>query len=152
MIHGIFLNQRTPNNNYTFDSERDAPQSEICRDDPKNHECITVCSIYHSPIFQKSSWWYSLMNAHWTCYYIQILLEPGSCSWRYIASDEFKANVCSHAGVFDSLHELDSSEQSSSSSRIHEISPHFSFQSLGFYCSLPMEPGKTYMECKPLPK
>ncbi|KAJ3761121.1 hypothetical protein EV360DRAFT_10852, partial [Lentinula raphanica] len=34
--------QRSPNNHYTFDSERDAPQSEICRDDPNNHECITL--------------------------------------------------------------------------------------------------------------
>ncbi|KAJ3840128.1 hypothetical protein F5878DRAFT_84377 [Lentinula raphanica] len=33
---------RSPNNHYTFDSERDAPQSEICRDDPNNHECITL--------------------------------------------------------------------------------------------------------------
>ncbi|KAJ4467477.1 hypothetical protein C8J55DRAFT_526101 [Lentinula edodes] len=69
---------RTPNNNYTFDSERDAPQSEICRDDPKDHECITL-----------------QMNS----------------------KQMFAA-----------------------------------MQSLGFYCSLPMEPGKTYMECKPLPK
>ncbi|KAJ3728747.1 hypothetical protein EV361DRAFT_430065 [Lentinula raphanica] len=69
---------RSPNNHYTFDSERDAPQSEICRDDPNNHECITL-----------------QMNSR---------------------------------QMFAAM------------------------QSLGFYCSLPMDPGKTYMECKPLPK
>ncbi|KDQ20195.1 hypothetical protein BOTBODRAFT_62522 [Botryobasidium botryosum FD-172 SS1] len=25
-------------------------------------------------------------------------------------------------------------------------------QDLGFYCALPMDPSRTYMECKPLPK
>lgn len=25
-------------------------------------------------------------------------------------------------------------------------------QDQGFFCSLPMDPGRTYMECKPLPK
>ncbi|KAL1746082.1 hypothetical protein HDZ31DRAFT_62534 [Schizophyllum fasciatum] len=25
-------------------------------------------------------------------------------------------------------------------------------QKLGFYCALPMEPGRTHMECRPLPK
>ncbi|KIK63635.1 hypothetical protein GYMLUDRAFT_40703 [Collybiopsis luxurians FD-317 M1] len=69
---------RNPNGQYTFDSGRDAPQSEICRADPNNHECITL--------------W---MNSK---------------------------------QMFETM------------------------QSLGFYCSLPIEPGKTYMECKPLPK
>ncbi|KAE9406784.1 hypothetical protein BT96DRAFT_987330 [Gymnopus androsaceus JB14] len=70
---------RTPNGQFTFDSERDAPRSEICRsDDPNNHDCITL-----------------QMNSK---------------------------------QMFESM------------------------QSLGFYCALPIEPGKTYMECKPLPK
>ncbi|KAI5827944.1 hypothetical protein K523DRAFT_277834 [Schizophyllum commune Tattone D] len=25
-------------------------------------------------------------------------------------------------------------------------------QKLGFYCALPMDPGRTHMECRPLPK
>ncbi|KAF9072930.1 hypothetical protein BDP27DRAFT_370965 [Rhodocollybia butyracea] len=67
-----------PNGQYTFDSERGASQSEICRDDPNNHECIKV---------------------------------------RMNSKQMFEA-----------------------------------MQSLGFYCALPIEPGKTYMECRPLPK
>ena len=35
--------QKTPNNKFTFDSERDSPESEICRELGKDkRECITV--------------------------------------------------------------------------------------------------------------
>lgn len=35
--------QEDPDTRYTFDSERDAPQSEICREGrDKAHTCITV--------------------------------------------------------------------------------------------------------------
>ncbi|KAG7086601.1 hypothetical protein E1B28_002546 [Marasmius oreades] len=70
---------KTPNTRYTFDSERDAPVSEICRENgPQSRECIQI-----------------RMN----------------------------------------------------SKRMFEA-----MQSLGFFCALPIDPGKTYMECKPLPK
>ncbi|KAK7440192.1 hypothetical protein VKT23_017135 [Stygiomarasmius scandens] len=66
---------RDPASQYTFDSERGASQSEICRDNPNSRECITL-----------------QMN----------------------------------------------------SKRLFET-----MQSLGFFCALPIEPGKTYMQCKP---
>ncbi|KAJ3741843.1 hypothetical protein DFH05DRAFT_1461927 [Lentinula detonsa] len=81
---------RTPNNNYTFDSERDAPQSEICRDDPNNHECIT---------FPHDTSPDRILN--FACYLQQLefdrVLVPVPCGVSYIASDEFKADVRSHA-------------------------------------------------------
>ncbi|KAJ7871426.1 hypothetical protein B0H14DRAFT_3439479 [Mycena olivaceomarginata] len=33
---------RTPTSRYTFDSERNAPTSEICREDPAAKECIVL--------------------------------------------------------------------------------------------------------------
>ncbi|ESK92872.1 hypothetical protein Moror_9075 [Moniliophthora roreri MCA 2997] len=69
---------KDPNTRYTFDSERDAPVSEICREYPQSRECMII-----------------QMN----------------------------------------------------SKRLFE-----SMQSLGFFCALPIDPVKTYMECKPLPK
>ncbi|KAF9262134.1 hypothetical protein L218DRAFT_929725 [Marasmius fiardii PR-910] len=70
---------KTPNSKYTFDSERDAPVSEICRENGKeSRECIQI-----------------QMN----------------------------------------------------SKRMFEA-----MQSLGFFCALPIDPGQTHMECKPLPK
>jgi hypothetical protein len=38
------LTQKNPNAGYTFDSERGAPQSELCRseDGPKGRECVMV--------------------------------------------------------------------------------------------------------------
>ena len=36
-------NQHDPNGHYTFDSERDSPQSELCREGgSKGRDCITV--------------------------------------------------------------------------------------------------------------
>jgi len=73
-----FVNHN-PNMRYTFDSERDSPISELCREEgPRGRECITM-----------------QMN----------------------------------------------------SKRLFEA-----MQTLGFFCALPIEPGRTYMECKPLPK
>ncbi|KAK1218262.1 hypothetical protein PQX77_014635 [Marasmius sp. AFHP31] len=70
---------KNPTSHYTFDSERDAPVSEICRENgPNSRECL-----------------------------------------------EIKMN----------------------SKRMFEA-----MQSLGFFCALPIDPGKTHMECKPLPK
>ncbi|KAJ3794555.1 hypothetical protein GGU11DRAFT_294815 [Lentinula aff. detonsa] len=101
---------RTPNNNYTFDSERDAPQSEICRDDPNNHECITL-----------------QMNSRQMFEAMQVCVQFARMRRR----------------ALDALSRL---------VVLYESHTRFFSQSLGFYCSLPMEPGKTYMECKPLPK
>ncbi|KIL69604.1 hypothetical protein M378DRAFT_68251, partial [Amanita muscaria Koide BX008] len=68
-----------PQAHYSFDSERDRPQSIICRETgPKSRECITL---------------------------------------QMFSTRLFKA-----------------------------------MQDQGFFCALPMEPGKTYMECKPLRK
>ncbi|THV07892.1 hypothetical protein K435DRAFT_772242 [Dendrothele bispora CBS 962.96] len=66
---------RDPASQYTFDSERNAPQSEICRDNPNSRECITL-----------------QMNSK---------------------------------KLFETM------------------------QNLGFFCALPIDPDKTYMECKP---
>ncbi|TFK42742.1 hypothetical protein BDQ12DRAFT_732356 [Crucibulum laeve] len=68
-----------PKSNYTFDSERDSPQSEICRaNGRKDRDCIML-----------------QMN----------------------------------------------------SKRLFEA-----MQKHGFFCALPIDPERTYMECKPLPK
>ncbi|KAF6765036.1 hypothetical protein DFP72DRAFT_1162918 [Ephemerocybe angulata] len=68
-----------PNGQYSFDSERDSPVSEICRGSKMNeNDCITL-----------------QMNSR---------------------------------RLFEAM------------------------QNQGFYCALPMDPGRTYMECKPLPK
>ncbi|KAJ6618347.1 hypothetical protein B0H10DRAFT_1795760 [Mycena sp. CBHHK59/15] len=72
---------RAPQSRYTFDSERDAPQSEICRvqDDPKARaECI-VLQMHSKRLFE-------------------------------------------------------------------------AMQNLGFFCAMPMDPQRTYMECTPIPK
>ncbi|KAH7912255.1 hypothetical protein BJ138DRAFT_1148892 [Hygrophoropsis aurantiaca] len=46
-----FLSQR-PSGRYTFDSERGAPQSEICREGgEKGHECI-VLKMYSTKLFE----------------------------------------------------------------------------------------------------
>ncbi|EEB92184.1 hypothetical protein MPER_09342 [Moniliophthora perniciosa FA553] len=34
--------QKDPNTRYTFDSERDAPVSEICREYPQSRECMMI--------------------------------------------------------------------------------------------------------------
>ncbi|KAF8894452.1 hypothetical protein BD779DRAFT_839178 [Infundibulicybe gibba] len=68
---------RDPNSRYTFDSERDSKQSEICREGgPKGRQCIAL-QMHSKRLFEA-------MQEH------------------------------------------------------------------GFFCALPMEPGKTYMECTPM--
>lgn len=38
--------QKQPDAKYTFDSERGAPQSEICREEgPQGRECMMVCFL-----------------------------------------------------------------------------------------------------------
>ncbi|KZT43963.1 hypothetical protein SISSUDRAFT_1039218 [Sistotremastrum suecicum HHB10207 ss-3] len=70
----------SPQSRYTFDSERDAPESELCREPGKglSKECI---------ILQMES-----------------------------------------KKLFESM------------------------QNMGFFCALPIDPGKTHMECTPIPK
>ncbi|KAL4269412.1 hypothetical protein AB1N83_003021 [Pleurotus pulmonarius] len=65
-----------PASKYTFDSERDAPTSEICRE--KDRECVKL-QMHSKKMFE-------------------------------------------------------------------------SMQDLGFFCVLPMDPARTYIECTPLPK
>ncbi|TFL07707.1 hypothetical protein BDV98DRAFT_520829 [Pterulicium gracile] len=64
---------------YTFDSERDAPESEICREQgPKGRECM-ILQMQSKQLFE-------------------------------------------------------------------------AMQNHGFFCALPMDPSRTHMECKPIPK
>lgn len=72
--------KKAPSAKYTFDSERDAPEAELCRQ--PNGELSKECIVIH-------------MN----------------------------------------------------SKRLFEA-----MQDLGFFCALPLNPGKTHMECVPIPK
>lgn len=68
-----------PNSRYTFDSERDAPQSELCREGDKlSRKCIMI-QMHSTRLFQ-------------------------------------------------------------------------AMQEQGFFCALPMDPSRTHIECKPIPK
>ncbi|GJE90873.1 hypothetical protein PsYK624_070170 [Phanerochaete sordida] len=68
-----------PSSRYTFDSERDAPQSELCREGDKlSRKCIMI-QMHSTRLFQ-------------------------------------------------------------------------AMQEQGFFCALPMDPSRTHIECKPIPK
>lgn len=67
-----------PTARYTFDSERDVPESEICREGKESRKCIKL-HMYSTQMFQ-------------------------------------------------------------------------AMQDQGFYCALPMDPGRTHIECIPMPK
>ncbi|KAJ7445729.1 hypothetical protein B0H11DRAFT_2290791 [Mycena galericulata] len=73
---------RAPTSRYTFDSERDAPQSDLCREEnlspAQARECI-VLQMHSKRLFE-------------------------------------------------------------------------AMQNLGFFCAMPMDPKRTYMECTPIPK
>ncbi|KAJ7273222.1 hypothetical protein C8J57DRAFT_1317188 [Mycena rebaudengoi] len=69
---------RAPKSRYTFDSERDAPTSKLCREDAPTRECI-VLQMHSKRLFE-------------------------------------------------------------------------AMQNLGFFCAMPMDPQRTYMDCTPIPK
>ncbi|KAF7789529.1 hypothetical protein EIP86_000475 [Pleurotus ostreatoroseus] len=88
-----------PQSRYTFDSERGAPESEICREGDKlSRKCIKV------------------------------------------NSNAFDEVIPNYAGM---LFDMDFIES------INFIQHQ---QDLGFFCALPMDPSRTYIECKPIPK
>ncbi|KAH7103927.1 hypothetical protein BKA62DRAFT_32010 [Auriculariales sp. MPI-PUGE-AT-0066] len=103
--------QKEPNAFYTFDSERDAPESQICRrlsSAKERKDCVTVRSQWQQPYFTQ------------TC------------------------SLCPHL--------RQNTDTCDSQLKLHATAMFASMQDLGFYCALPMEPGQTHMECKPLPR
>jgi len=74
----LFQQQRDPASQYTFDSERGASQSEICRDNPNSRECITVSFSVISSVRSAEKYAYTGLGvsnrsvfdrwpAEWTC-------------------------------------------------------------------------------------